>query len=278
MECKSYIIRCLTNMHMGSGDANFSVVDNEVQKDSVNGCPVMYASGIKGALRDHFNTVGFDDIETVFGSDIKKSRKDKRDASQQGNVRFLTANLLFIPIRAGKGPVSYFMATSKGLLQEWNMIYSNIYEKDLAPGLGDKIKALDEKAVYSDIADHDLKIEDNNYSKAVIKKLDEGLLSFIQEMFPETVSRLLIVPEGDLSQISLPVMARNQLENGISNNLWYEEIVPHESVFSFHVVSNGTAAGDNALESFDNVIGQYPLVQFGGNATIGYGLTKVSAY
>ena len=34
-------IRCLTNLHVGSGDINYNIVDKEVEKDPVTGVPVI---------------------------------------------------------------------------------------------------------------------------------------------------------------------------------------------------------------------------------------------
>ena len=73
-------------------------------------------------------------------------------------------------------------------------------------------------------------------------------------------------------------MARNCLENGQSINLWYEEIVPHETVFFTYMLSNGTDTGDNSLDKLMSVIDDNPLIQFGGNASIGNGLTKVERW
>ena len=64
---------------------------------------------------------------------------------------------------------------------------------------------------------------------------------------------------------NLPVIARNCLENGVSTNLWYEEIVPHQSVFVTCI--QGT---DNELDTKLNGA----IVQIGGNATVGYGYCK----
>ena len=92
--------------------------------------------------------------------------------------------------------------------------------------------------------------------------------------------RIWIFASAELSprMLPLPVSARNQLDNGISQNLWYEEVVPHETVFYLAVLSNGTMPGDQALESFDKVIKADKLFQFGGNATIGYGLTMLEEF
>ncbi len=73
----------------------------------------------------------------------------------------------------------------------------------------------------------------------------------------------------------LPVIARNQLENGISNNLWYEEIVPRETIFAWIVQSNGHA--DLEAEFLRKIDQQ--IIQIGANATVGYGFchfTKIN--
>lgn len=61
-------------------------------------------------------------------------------------------------------------------------------------------------------------------------------------------------------------------------NLWYEEIVPHESVFFLYMMSNGTPLGDQSLGRLLKLIDNNPLIQFGGNMTIGNGLTKVERW
>ena len=70
----------------------------------------------------------------------------------------------------------------------------------------------------------------------------------------------------DINTYSLPVIARNKLDNGKSKNLWYEEYVPHHSKFWMLVLSpNG---------EFDLDINE--PIQFGGNASVGYGYTSVT--
>jgi hypothetical protein len=62
----------------------------------------------------------------------------------------------------------------------------------------------------------------------------------------------------------LPVMARNCLQG--TGNLWYEEVVPHGSILYFGVIY----PDDSAELKFPDV------VQFGGNASIGCGYTKIT--
>ena len=63
----------------------------------------------------------------------------------------------------------------------------------------------------------------------------------------------------------LPVIARNYLNDGISENLWYEELVPREAVFG--TIMQGPDRYMMAMsEALDGRI-----VQLGANATVGYG-------
>ena len=64
-------LECMTNMHVGNGDVNYNIIDNEVEKDPVTGYPTINASGVKGALREFFN--GDSElrqyVSTLFGAD-----------------------------------------------------------------------------------------------------------------------------------------------------------------------------------------------------------------
>lgn len=106
-----YKATCLTNLHMGSGDVNYDVVDLEVERDPVLGEPTMNASGVKGALRDHCAKL-MDDmtVKYVFGSDTK----DK--VSTQGKYHFLSGDLIARPVRVSTGSAAYVLATTSELL------------------------------------------------------------------------------------------------------------------------------------------------------------------
>lgn len=71
------------------------------------------------------------------------------------------------------------------------------------------------------------------------------------------------------SDEELPVISRNNLENGQSANLWYEQVLPKHSVLVFAVMGE-----DKALESFCSELNN-SQVQIGANATIGYGLCQI---
>mgnify|MGYP006918586234 FL=1 len=60
----------------------------------------------------------------------------------------------------------------------------------------------------------------------------------------------------------LPIIARNCLENGESKNLWYEQVLPRETVLGTLLLSS-----EDTLAKVLNG----KVIQIGANATIGYG-------
>ena len=64
-----YKMTCLTNLHVGNGDVNYSIIDNEVELDYVLKEPTIPSSGVKGALLSYIE--GLKDypglVKTVFG-------------------------------------------------------------------------------------------------------------------------------------------------------------------------------------------------------------------
>lgn len=67
------------------------------------------------------------------------------------------------------------------------------------------------------------------------------------------------------SDDNLPIIARNVLDNGESKNLWYEQVLPAETVL-YTIIQE---KGDDLAKALDGNI-----VQIGANATIGYGYCK----
>lgn len=266
MKANFYRIKCVTNMHMGSGDINFNIVDNEVQRDPVTGYPTMFSSGVKGALRQHF--ADHDKVVELFGSDIKESDSNGKSGSTPGKLKFLSGNLLFLPVRASKGDQAYYMVTTKSLLMQFESLYQTVMGEEYFGN--DRLDKIVEGNTYGN---PDAEVDG---LETTIENLDQQLYKFLKEKMSMDVNKIVIMQESDLRKINLPVLARNQLENGISQNLWYEEVVPHEAIFYTAVLSDGTHSGDAALAEFDEYIKNNNLVQFGGNATIGYGLTQIT--
>ena len=220
MKAKIFVIECLTNLHVGNGDVNFNIIDNEVERDVVTGFPTINSSGVKGALRAFFEENKLlSNINGIFGS-------DENGSTTSGALKFLSANLLALPIRSiSGGDKPYSIHAPKTACEDFKKMLKNLQLEDVS-------------------------IED-------IKGGDEVIT--------------LDADNSCFEKYGLPVIARNSV--GEQTNLWYEEVVPHKSIFYFAVVAS-TNESENLLEIFtDSVRGK--IIQFGANASVGYGLCKV---
>ena len=104
-----------------------------------------------------------------------------------------------------------------------------------------------------------------------ISLLGSNIKFQLPTQYPEGPQAKTVIPISakDMEKIccddNLPIIARNVLENGESKNLWYEQVLPAETVLYTIIQENGNDLA-NALD------GQ--IVQIGANATIGYGYCK----
>lgn len=243
MKVYLYKMECLTNMHVGSGDVNYNIIDNEVERDPVTGLPTINSSGVKGALRNHFKLSAVDNIEQFFGNE--HSNEKNQNNSTPGNCKFLNANLLLRPMRVSKGNRPYVLVTTKEILEQFKEHTSNF-------GITNSFFELNEDKLIIE-------------KKEMVEGYNVRFLQGVNSSFID--SQIAVMEHKDYKSVDLPVIARNHLENGISQNLWYEEIVPHKSVFYFTVLST-----DGNIDNY--IDGE--MIQFGGNASIGYGLTKIT--
>ena len=112
---KSIIVRldCITNMHVGNGDVNYNIIDNEVERDPVTNYPTINASGVKGALREYFskdnNLKAY--VDKLFG-------EDGSNGTKSGTLKILQADMLAIPARASKGDSAYYLVTTNEALNK----------------------------------------------------------------------------------------------------------------------------------------------------------------
>lgn len=254
MNASLYIIECLTNLHVGSGDENYSVIDKEVEKDYVTGLPVIHSSGVKGSLKNHFETIWKNDtvkqavIANVFG-------QSANGESTSGQYRFLSAQLLARPLRVSSGKTSYINVTTPEILNDYMDMCRSFHIKSYT-GQED-IPRFDGTSKFLTAADIDT-VEGLECSK---EYKSEYLSQLIGSYWGMTSVQ-------KLKEFSLPIIARNRLdENSISTHLWYEEYVPHKSLFYFFIL---TPDHENLLDGELNG----KIVQLGGNASIGYGLCK----
>ena len=266
MEQAVYTIRTITNLHMGDIGSAVNIIDKSVQKDAVTEYPTIYATSLKGALRNAaapYNAAQSEEkinLKTVFGD-------TNADGAWKGKYRFNDAHLLFYPIRSDHRP--YYLAVSPMLLEQALQIMEIAGKMEKAIEIIEAFKEQREtdklyvSGVTGDVLVGNIFVgvnenaEDVNAAKALL-----GLFNIKNE------PGLLYLSDWEMSEHleQLPVIARNQLNNGISANLWYEEFVPRKTVF-LTLISRECEEDTG----FDKMLKE-PF-QMGANATVGYGLS-----
>lgn len=275
-------ITCLTNLHVGSSGTSFGIIDKEVERDPITNVPVIHASGLKGALREHCEGdkgLSEEAINYIFGAkpnddtqgDKKADNQQNTDAVEekieaknssnkksfkQGQFKFLEATCLLRPLRVSSGSNrSYILATTKDV---------SAGLQTLAEGLGYQL---------------DLDIKPKDGVHGIIKV--EGETEGHRQMACKGIENILddskepFIDVARLDEYALPVVARNQLEDGISNNLWYEEFVPHKSIFYFFLLAPDDAEyEEDYYKDFKTLI-ESTVIQIGGNSTVGYGYCRL---
>ena len=249
LKANVFLIECLTNLHVGSGDVNYNIIDQEVEKD-ITGYPVIHASGVKGAFRDAAIGTGVD-VDYIFG----KIGDNNSDTS--GKYKFFDAKFLCRPLRVGGNPTMAYVSTTtisaiNDYIDSLNAFSVTINLKNLNfqfPKDIDFLVCGDIKNIEGETAIDDI----HKYLK------DHEQIKYLKNILGEDFAIC-----KDINDYRLPVIARNNL--GENRNLWYEEYVPHHSKFWLLVISP-----DGKFE-----LDISKPIQFGGNASVGYGYTSVT--
>ena len=234
-----WFITAKTNLHVGNENmSSYGLIDLAVQRNATTGLPCINSSSLKGALNEFAAKVAHlpaDDLVKIFGSDKIKG-EGRRTDTQKGQYVFYDANILFLPVQDDNN--LYSLKTSCDVLDRFRDQMSLFNIK-----LNEKNNELIEELIHVLKIQKEVKCCDNN-------------AAFIELC----------------SDDNLPIIARNYLENGESKNLWYEQVVPAETVF-YTFIDDG---GDDSLTG--EIGKEKAIVQIGANATIGYGYCKFTQF
>lgn len=245
-------------MHVGSSETNYNVIDNEVEKDVIFDIPTINASGVKGALRYFIESekkLSPEEIKDIFGG--------KENDISKGNYKFLSANLMARPLRVSKGTKAYINTTSIDIVENQLQLFGKldiVIGKDFNEDLNNEELPNNFDGKSFAVA-WDLSQVEEIEGKEVVTKKSKVLEKLIGDNWALTT-------HDEFKYYSLPVLARNVLKEGESKNLWYEEVVPHQSIFYFIII---TPDKENKLD----YILENNVIQFGGNASIGQGYTSI---
>ncbi len=282
----AYVIRAISPLHMGAGDANYGVIDNLVQRDCLTNYPIIHSSSLKGALREYFEfwlpnkyeeKEAAKKVNLIFGKGSQDGKENK-DATEfaAGLFDFDLGFLLSLPVRTDKA--AWVSATTVDILNGFIKrleLFGIEAATSIRLMLEPLLKLIESNAenalVFAPALDGAI-LEDEDF-KAKYVPLEN--IEAIENLFGKNFAVLPAYQFADLAE-RLPVIARNYLENGQSKNLWYEEVVPRESRFYTTVSRAAWKNSNHSMEElaslFDQTL-QEKRIQLGGNATVGYGKT-----
>lgn len=251
-----------TPIHPGSG-RGLGVVDLPVAREASTDYPVIVGSSLKGALRDKAETVDVD-VEVRFGN-----------TDSAGDLLVSDARLLLLPVRSLT--TSFRWVTCPHLIER--------YRRDLRrAGLcnSQEVQEVDRGSAIA-AGDGELFLEERQFT--VKKEPAGGMVAAIEPLIlhEETKRRLgeqIVVLHDDdfawFARYGLAIQARNKLKDDgskKSDNLWYEETLPPETVMYALIV----ARQDDAISSLDSLFTETdPYLQVGGNETVGHGWFAVT--
>lgn len=266
-------IYLITPTHVGSGQAS-GAIDLPIVREGHTGYPVLPSTAVKGVLR---RQAPDSSRENWFGPEPpKKGDADKKLVP--GQLVFTDGHLLAFPVRALH--TAFVWITCPLVVERWHRMRS-VLRLDVPP-----------LAISKNVATFDVKgpivVEDVSLDPAEVRSSD-GFLKEVASrwarLMPSDQGRLrsrfeanlLCVDDttfADLVRRATPVNARVQLsENKTTTdggNLWYEETLPPDCLFSAMVTHrNGNAS---AVEAFARHMTSVSRVQIGGNETVGQGM------
>ena len=258
MKKELYYIDCITNLHVGSGDINYNIIDKEVEKDPITENPVIHASGLKGALRDWAkNKMPEDKISKIFGAPCTS---DKTETS--GTHSYFNAQIVCRPMRA-YGSAASVKVTTLDLLRSF-VRTTSAFGFDVGISLDDLCESK------FDFANCNFLVSNKNIKsvegeKVKLMSTNEGIIEKIKAI----IGGDFAIVKSFLNY-SLPVVARNNLQMKNGGGLWYEEYVPYNSRFYVIILSES-----NEIEAIPQ---ENEFIQIGGNSSIGYGYCKFTKH
>lgn len=255
-----------TSIHPGAeGGSGF--VDLPVAREAATDYPVIPGSSLKGALagfaRSHSMTS--DLLDRIFGK-----------SDQAGALLVSDARLLLLPVRSLHS--AYKWVTCPHLLERYHR---------------DQCRAgLDVPPVPPDLAQicpgaylgpqvEDLFLEERQFKHRA--NLPDSLVKGVEALIPYENARsrlpaqLVVLHDDDFvwfARYGLAIQARNVLDpdRKTSQNLWYEEAIPPDSLF-YALLAQRSRDG---IQPMLELLQKHPYLQVGGNETTGMGWFRVT--
>ena len=285
-----------TPVHMGAGQS-VSYVDLPVQRERITGFPTLWASGIKGVIRDLATRKWNNDknkVEVIFGPE--------ESAEEFASCISITdAKILLYPIRSVRGVFAWItcpfvLKRFKEDLESINISFKlNETEILISEPQNDNEAIVSPNSILK-LSENIISLEEFVFNIQKSSEVDT-LGEFIKNLLPQNelinslIQRLVIVKDDifkDFVNYAVEIRTRIKIEQSKgtveSGALFTEEFIPSESIFySLIFMTNPYTTYDeiNSAERVKeelNSLLNNKLLQLGGDETIGMGFMKVKFY
>lgn len=262
-----------TFIHSGIGQA-LTGPDLPVARERITDYPFIPGSGQKGGWKNWAKEqAGLkNDSERLFGK-----------ADSAGTVMFSDARLLLLPVRSLN--TAYVWLTCPLLLERLERDINRIGGKAASPKSPKEGKYRAAKDGLSGV----LMLEEREFEPEGAH-VEPEILTLIKKLVPTNIQsrldkQIAIVSDEDFgwfAKYALPVSAHNKLkENKTSDNLWYEETLPPDTVMYVMLVERPNGGNENGkpledLKKISEKLKHHPYCQFGGNETLGQGWFRMT--
>lgn len=273
-------------VHAGSG-TSMGVVDLPIQRERHTNWPHIQASGVKGAMRHHFEKfkhniknrdeqIQVDQItEKIFGTD-----NYGENGTLPGAIAVSDARLVAFPIRSSKSP--FVWITCPAVLQR--------LEKDLDLTLKTgkmNIPEPDSEQAFlingNISAEEKILLEDY---EVVVKKAEIILPDTVKTLYKKAGTLLLVSNDTYHYGVSHCTEVRTQIKiddktgTTVDGSLRYEEVLPADSLMYVVLFYGPTRDADTTIPADtlitymkEDVVKNH--IQIGGNETLGCGLFQI---
>jgi CRISPR-associated protein Cmr4 len=301
---------CHTPLHIGSG-TTLDIIDLPIQREAHTDFPVMPSTSIKGVIRGEYwinkvdNNPEIPDeppeecFETINNKKVFKKDNNNEKCKffdlfgfgdKEGDIIFTDGKIFLFPVKSVKGVFAWI--TCPLVLERFER------DTECKIDLPDKVKNLDknetiagkdllikdkylvlEELSFEDIS-NELTSQDNKEETDILEKINSLLPEGLDEEIP--ASKIAILSNDKFRYFvknHTEVNARTRIDQATGTvkegALWYEELVPAETVF-YNLILSRTDSEEN-LKLISEFIKNHndSIFQFGGDETLGRGFTKV---
>lgn len=294
MEKRLIFVHALSPLHAGTGQG-VGVIDLPIAKEKATGLPYLPGSSLKGTLRDKFNDESQKDLRNkIFGP-------EKDNASDHaGALQFTDQTLLLLPVRSLAGTFAW--VTSPYILRRLKRDATDAGANGLPADISEPSSESHCEVHSKDNGADVTKLIVSGVNRVCLEDLDltptestsvkdwadwlKGRVfpadSPWQDMLGE---RLCVVHDNVLSFIlntATEITARVKIQDDAKTvqrgGLWYEEALPTESVlFGLALSFPNPKTQMTDAQIFDAIKPKLDnAMQFGGKATVGRGICRVS--